>query len=92
MTRNGWPNVAFVGQVPAYDFPVKDHLDIGTALGADALLLLFLVAGFLRPGGVDGGLVSLVVDDQGWDLAQVGPSPRPVEAPLEATRSTLRPA
>jgi seryl-tRNA synthetase len=23
-----------VGQVPTYDFPVKDHLDIGTALGA----------------------------------------------------------
>ncbi len=23
-----------VGQIPAYDFPVKDHLDLGTALGA----------------------------------------------------------
>jgi seryl-tRNA synthetase len=26
--------VQTVGQVPTYDFPVKDHLDIGTALGA----------------------------------------------------------
>jgi len=26
--------LAHVGEVPTYDFPVKDHLDLGTALGA----------------------------------------------------------